>query len=707
MRRFLIFAGIGVIAAAIALFLYSQKIDFLSSIDLRLKDARFKLRPPVKPDKDVVIAAIDSKSINELGRWPWDRRVIATLIDKLKDYGAKTIAFDIVFSESSNSASDRALSDAMQKNSNVVVGYFFRHEEESQLSTVDALMPSRIKVVRLAEGVEEVPFASYPYAETNIPLISESAFSSGFFNVIPDSDGVIRLSYLLMLYEGEIYPSLALTSLKHYLGKEIVLDIAPYGLERLLIGDRQIPADESGRLTINYYGRQGIFKTVSSVDVIKGRLKPNALKDALVFVGPTEIGIADLRVTPVDPTLPGVEIHATVASSVLQRGFLIRDGRVIGLEIFFIVFFPIVFTVFLSLFRRTITALLLFLGTIGLYSLVNYILFKEYLLNTSMLFPFLSISLSYLGSEAYRNLIEEQKSRFLKKAFTNYVSPELVSQIMKNPDILKLGGEKRKITVLFSDIRGFTTISEKLSPENLVLLLNHYLGPMTQLVLKHKGMLDKYIGDAIMAVYNAPLDIAEHSVMACRTGIEMIEKLKEINDEFRQKGFMEINIGIGINTGDAIVGNMGTDVRFDYTAIGDTVNLSSRLEGLNKMYETHILVTEFVVEHMNALDESRIVGLSELRSGLKELDFIKVKGKDKPVTIYELLRNPDKALIERFKDALLLYRHQDFKKAKDIFDSLYNEYKDKPSGVFSRRCDEFIKTPPPSDWDGVYVAKTK
>ncbi|MBI4824421.1 MAG: adenylate/guanylate cyclase domain-containing protein [Nitrospirae bacterium] len=704
MRRFLIFLGIGVISAAIALFLYSQKIDFLSSIDLRLKDARFKLRPPVKPDGNVVIAAIDSKSINELGRWPWNRRVIAELIDKLRAYGAKTIALDIVFSEPSNLASDRVLSDSMMKAGNVIAGYFFRHEETK---ASDVLLPSRVKVIKIAEGVEEVPFASYPYAETNIPLISESVFSSGFFNVIPDSDGVIRLSELLMLYEGEIYPSLALASLKHYLGGEIILDIASYGLDRLLVGNRLIPTDESGRLALNYYGRQGIFNTVSSVDIIEGRLMPNALKDALVFVGTTEIGIADLRVTPVDATLPGVEIHATVASSVLQREFLIRDGRVIGLEMFFIIFSPIMLTVLLSLFRRTITALLIFLGAIGLYSALNFVLFKEYLLNTSVIFPILSITLSYLGSEAYRNLVEEQKTRFLKKAFTNYVSPELVSQIMKNPDILKLGGEKRKITVLFSDIRGFTTISEKLSPENLVLLLNHYLGPMTQLVLKHKGMLDKYIGDAIMAVYNAPLDIAEHSVVACKTGIEMIEKLKEVNDEFRQKGFMEIDIGIGINTGDAIVGNMGTDVRFDYTAIGDTVNLSSRLEGLNKMYGTHILVTEFTVEHMNTLDESKITGLSELKAGLRELDLIKVKGKDKPVTIYELLRNPDKALIERFGEALGLYRHQDFEKAKSLFDSLYSKYGDKPSSVFSARCVEFIKTPPSSDWDGVYVAMTK
>ncbi len=402
--------------------------------------------------------------------------------------------------------------------------------------------------------------------------------------------------------------------------------------------------------------------------------------------------------------LPGVEVHATVVSNALQKRLLIRDGRVIALDIVFIIVFTLILTTSLSFVRRTLFALLLFLTTLGLYYITNHFTFKFYPLNTSVLFPLISITLSYLGSEAYRNLIEEKQSRFLKKAFSSYVSPDLVGEIMKNPDMLKLGGEKRNITVLFSDIRGFTTISEKLTPESLVQLLNNYLGPMTDIVLQHRGTLDKYIGDAIMALYNAPLDVEDHPLQACSSALAMIEKLKDLNAGFKANGLPEVDIGIGINTGDVIVGNMGTDVRFDYTAMGDTVNLSSRLEGMNKGYKTHIIFTEFT------LDKLKTLGLLQQSSGelrFRELDLIKVKGKDKPVTIYELSASMDATVAKEFEDSLRLYRGQQFKEAKEIFERLESEYGDKTAGMFAERCAEFIDSPPGGDWDGVYVAKTK
>ncbi len=455
--RALIFLGIGVLSTAIALALYAGRTEFLAAIDLKLRDVRLKLRGDIRPPGNVVTAAIDSKSINELGRWPWDRRVTAELIEGLKHYGAKTIALDIVFSEPSQPQEDKALAKAIRRSGNVVAGYFFRREKEE---TEPALIePSKLKVLRISEGVEAVPFESYPYVEPNIPEISFAASSAGFFNIVPDGDGIVRQAVQVMLYDGDVYPSLPLAALRHYMGAEPVLDIAPYGAERLLIGNTPIPVDESGRLTLNYYGKGGAFRTVSAVDVIKGRLLPGALNGALVFVGPSEIGIADLRPTPLDPVSPGVEIHATVAANVIEKRFLIRDGRVLMLEILFIALFPLALTSALSLFRKTLTALALFAVTLGLYGGLNFLLFNKFLLNTSVVFPFISISLSYLGSEAYRNFVEERQSRFLKKAFSSYVSPELVGEIIKDPDKLKLGGEKRQITVLFSDIRGFTIIA--------------------------------------------------------------------------------------------------------------------------------------------------------------------------------------------------------------------------------------------------------
>jgi len=710
-RRFIIFASIGIVSAILTILIYIQKVDFFNAIDLKLKDVRFRMRGEVMPDKRVVVVVIDGKSINELGRWPWDRKVIAQLVGNLKSYGAKTVALDIVFSETSDLHSDKALSEAMRKSGNVVAGYFFRYEEEGQTAALELLQPSKIKVVRATEDVKEVPIITYPNVELNIPVISEASAGSGFFNILPDKDGIIRTANLLMLYDGEVYPSLALSALRHYMEGEIMLDIAGYGVDGLYIKDRRIPVDESGRFTLNYYGRQGTFRTIPATDVINGRLQKDVVKDAIVFVGATEIGIYDVRVTPLDPVLPGVEIHATVVSNVLQDRFLIRDARVTALEIAFVLAFPIVLALFLALTRRTLIALVSFAVILGMYAFINYFIFTHYLLNLGVVFSLISVSMTYLGSEAYRNFVEERQGRFLKKAFTSYVSPELVGEIMKNPQMLKLGGEKREITVLFSDIRGFTALSEKLTPKSLVSLLNQYLGPMTDIVLKHRGTLDKYIGDAIMAIYNAPLRIEDHPLLACGTAIEMIKKLEELNTAFREKGFPEIDIGIGINTGDAIVGNMGTDMRFDYTAIGDTVNLASRLEGLNKIYGTHIIVSEFTFKHY-----SELPGLTP-RSGagrtlnsklmFRELDFIKVKGKDKPVIIYELSDTSNEAIVKSFEDALSLYRKQQFKDAYKMFQSIVTQYKDKPSRIFAERCKEFIESPPSEEWDGVYVAKTK
>jgi len=699
--RFIIFTTIGIFASILTIFFYAQKIDFFTAIDLKLKDVRFRIREEVKPDKRVVIVAIDGKSINELGRWPWDRKVIARLINNLKVYGAKTVAIDIVFSEPSNPQSDMALSTAIRESSNVIAGYFFRHEDERQsITSSELLQPSKIKIIRMSGNVNEVPVMSYPNVELNIPTISRASHNLGFFNILPDKDGIIRTANLLMLYDGEVYPSLSLSALRHYLGSEIMLDIEAHGVDKLFIGNKRIPVDESGRLTLNYYGRQGTFETIPAVDVINNRLSYNALKDALVFLGATEIGIYDVRATPIDPLLPGVEIHATVVSNVLQDNFLIKDGRVMILEVAFIIAFPILLSILLSSIRRTLVALFFFLGILGIYFYMNYLLFAHYFLNTIVIFPVISMGLTYTASEAYRNLIEEKQSRFLKKAFTSYVSAELVREIIKKPDMLKLGGERKEITVLFSDIRDFTALSERLTPESLVLLLNQYLGPMTDIVLKHRGTLDKYIGDAIMSIYNAPLWIEDHSILACQTAVEMIDKLKEINNNFRVKGLQEIEIGIGINTGDAVVGNMGTDMRFDYTAIGDTVNLASRLEGLNKIYNTCIIVSEFTLRHYTELRTQNSLHF-------RELDLIKVKGKERPVKIYELSSMLDSNLINRFEEALGLYRRQQFKEALEIFQDLTTTYNDKPSYVFAERCKEFLNTPPPSEWDGIYTAKIK
>ncbi len=709
-QRFLIFTVIGIVSALMGITTYVLKIDFFSFIDLKLKDVRFRARGDVLPHAKVVIVAIDEKSINELGRWPWDRKLMARLIDNLGLYGVRTVGLDIVFSEESNVASDKALSDSIKKNKNVILGYFFREDGENPPpESFRYLEGSRIKIIKADGDVREIPVYSYPQVELNIPNIGGAGRGMGFFNIIPDQDGILRDTNLIMIYDGYIYPSLSLSMLRHYLGGEIVVLIKSYGIDSLIVGDRRIPCDESGRLTINYYGRQGSVRTVSAIDVLKGNIDRDELRDSIVFIGATEIGIADVRATPIDPVLPGVEAHATVVLNILENRLLIRDGRVIALDIFFIAFFTVILTTILGFMRKTIYGLLSFIFMIILYYSINLYLFSHHNLDTSVLYPLISIALSYISSEAYRNLIEERQSRFLRKAFSSYVSPELVSEIIKNPHLLKLGGEKRVVTILFSDIRNFTTISERLTPESLVSLLNKYLSPMTQIVLKYKGTLDKYIGDAIMAIYNAPVKLKWHAFSAINTSIEMVDILKDLNSIFKNEGLPEIDIGIGINTGECVIGNIGTDVRFDYTAIGDTVNLASRLEGLNKLYKTRIILSEYTLEELKVEDylrkEPAHINLSDGRNVyLRELDYIRVKGKSKPVRIFELVVDGDLRVIIEFEKGLSLYRERRFVEAKGMFNALSG---DGPSMVYVSRCEYFIEHPPPDGWDGLFTASDK
>ena len=696
--RRIIFLLISVITSILVLMLYRYDPAILKGIDLKMTDVRFRLRKGMKPDPRIVIVTIDQKSVNELGRWPWPRTVMANLIEKLAEYGVKVVALDIVFSERSDPEADRKLANAIKKAGNVILGYFFRYNKEKENEIcLKSLERYKIRIIRfIGNEIKQIPVPVFPFIELNIPELSKEARGFGFFNISPDRDGICRNYNLIALYGENFFPSLALAAAREYLWNEPVISIAPYGIDSISLGKRKIVVDEMGRCVINYYGGAESFPMVSAVDVIKGRVPRSRLKDKVVFVGATEIGIYDVRATPVDPVLPGVLIHATVLSNILQNRYLIRDSRVIALEVIFMFLFPMLMAFMLSYTRHTFLSIIMLAIFILAYGTTNTALFSTHGLNLGMIYPVISILSTYIGCEAYRNLIEVRKSRFLQKAFSSYISPELVSQIVKNPDMLKLGGEKREVTILFSDIRSFTSISERFSPEIIVRLLNRYLDPMTNIVLSNKGTLDKYIGDAIMAIYNAPLEIEDHAVLACKSAVEMIEALNEVNQEFKAMGFPEIDIGIGIHTGDAVVGNMGTDVRFDYTAIGDTVNLSSRLESLNKLYRTHIIVSQSTRE--------RIKG-NEFR--FRELDMIRVKGKKIPITIYEINMDMDEEFIDLYHKALSLYKFCNFKSALEYFSTLERDYNDATSGVFAERCRQLILNQPPPDWDGVYVATSK
>jgi adenylate cyclase len=695
---------IGTFSAVVGLVLYVWSPPILRDFDQRYSDIRFRIRGEVKPNPQVAIVAIDEKSINELGRWPWSRYTLATLVNGLISYNPKVIAFDVTFSEPESPGADGVLGMALGRNGRVILGYFFRNDtsQEPAPQSLEQVKRSSIRLIRSIGEPRPDPLWRFPHAELNVPQIGEKADGFGFFNVLSDEDGIVRRAQLLIEYKNDIYPSLNLEGIRRFLGGDVLLSLAPYGVEGIYIGKRRIPVDEKGQLLVNYYGPTGTVPTYSVVDVLSGRVPKEGLKDKLVFVGATEIGIYDARATPFSPVFPGVEIHATVAGNILDGRFLIKNNLTRGLDMVLVLIFPLLLAFLLIHAQSTFGGLGIFFVFMSIHALLNYLLFNPLNLLLGFLYPGLSLTLAYVLFEGYRNLVVERRNRYLRMAFSTYVSPELVSAIIQDPDKLKLGGEKRRISVLFSDIRGFTSLSEKIPPETIVTLLNEYLSPMTQIVMGERGTLDKYIGDAIMAIFGAPLDVPDHSRRACQAALYMIEKLEKLNLDWEKKRWPHISIGIGINTGEAIVGNMGANVRFEYTAIGDTVNLASRLEGLNKLYGTDIIVSKSTLDN---LDPSEFL--------FRELDLVQVKGKERPIPIFELVDfypgNLRKTTLVRFfSDALRLYRDRHFYRAREGFADILRTFPDdKPSRVYFERCTNYIAKPPPPDWNGVYIAVEK
>ncbi len=605
---------------------------------------------------------------------------------------------------------DYFLAKALKEGPPSVLGYFFyfsrneiKHLSAQELEEKEKLIQkSRIKIVSVPGNyIPWVPQAVGVNA--NIPILSNAAKFQGFFNMIPDIDGTVRWHPMIVTLHGkdDYYPSLSLIAASVYLGNDIILKIGETGEVSLLaIGNRRIPVSESGRLLINYYGPPHTFKTYSFVDVLKKKIPASAFKNKVVLVGATAIGIYDLRNTPFGSEFPGVEIHANVVSNILSGNYLKRPAWMVFVDLAIILVLGVIMGIILTP-LSAIWNLIVALGAFVGYNFWAQWLFEKKHLWVSSLYPDMTILFVFIGVVVYKYLTEEKSKKEIKSAFQQYVSHHIVNEILKDPSKLKLGGERRVVTVMFSDIRGFTSISEALSPTELVTLLNSYLTPMTDIVLKHNGTLDKFIGDAIMAFFGAPLELRDHPRRACVTALEMVYKLKELNKEWLSRGWPEIKIGIGINTGEVAVGNMGSQSRFDYTVMGDNVNLASRLEGTNKVYGTTIIISEFTHKE---IDSDEIF--------CRELDYVKVKGKKKPVRIFEVIdftKEVDdnfRKVKELFEEGLALYRGGYFERALEKFKEVLNYKEDRPSKVFIDRCKELINNPP-SDWDGVYVMKSK
>ncbi len=735
---------IALLVIFIALIMFYMDVPFLRFMELKALDLRMISRGKLSPGGETVIAVIDEKSLSELGRWPWPRTTIARLVDTLKGYGAKAVGFDIVFAEPDENSSLKAIADlsrevkklriqdtrvlgllhkkkmmadtdailakAIEQSKNVTLGYFFHllkkeaaHLNEEDIeAAAENINTSIYQIVQATSQPDESSFIHAYSAVTNLKPLSEAAENSGYFNAFPDSDGTLRWSPLVIKFQDNFYSSLPISLLLQYLDwPTLTLMMAEFGVEGITIGDIEIPTDEHGRLLINYLGPIKTFPHYSISDIIKGRLSPDTFKDKIVLVGATATGIYDLRVTPFSAVYPGVEIHATVIDNILHQNFLHQSSLTTLIDICSIIFLGLVIGIAVPRVKAVTGILLSFLVVVS-FVVINTLIFSRSNIWLNVIYPVLTMFIIYLGITVYRYITEEREKKKIRGAFQYYLTASVINEMLKNPSKLKLGGDKKDLTVLFSDIRGFTTVAESMkTPEELVHLLNEYLTAMTNVVFKYDGLLDKYMGDAIMAVFGAPLDQPDHPLRACKTALDMMAELKILQKKWAGEGRPVLNIGIGINSGDMVVGNMGSEMRFDYTVMGDSVNLGSRLEGINKEYGTNIVISEFTYSAVKEVLFCR------------ELDSVKVKGKNLPVKIYELLGNKkDAATWEKavsiFEEGLSHYKQGLWDEAIISFQKVM-EFKpdDAPAKLYIERCRELKKSPPKVPWDGVFTMTKK
>jgi adenylate cyclase len=735
-------------------FLGYDGAGYLGLADKQLVDFALRARGGSPPGNEVAIVAVDTKAIDHFGQWPWQRRIMADLLHELQThYQVEVMGYDVLFSEADTNdlSAEAALNRLMQvatgrmnqapevidqlrrirsavsteinndarfgaelsKWRNVVLGYFFQlsgnteqvaHLTAQQKSeSASRLEGSEIAIIQGAEYLENLPVYEGVAVEANIPLFISKNSLSGFFNVIPDrEDGTIRRIPLVIRYQDRYYPSLALQIVRRHLGDPpLMMVVDPSGIKGFHLGHLWIRTEYDGTVMVNYRGAGHTFPHYSVVDIIEHRVPVDKLKGKIVLLGVTEIGLTDLRTTPFGTAFPGVEIHANLIDNILKDDYFHQSDIAHLMSFVLILFFGLLVGAVLPRLHALsglVFSLLLLIG----YVLGNlWFLFSEKTW-TSFVFVLGVILLNWFAVVLFKYFGEEKDKRFIKSAFQQYLSPNVIEQLVNDPSMLKLGGEKRRMTAFFSDVAGFSTISEALTPEELVELLNEYLTVMTDIIMAYDGTVDKFEGDAVIAFFGAPIAYSDHAARACLASLEMQRRLVEMREQWRKAGKHELFVRIGLNTGEMVVGNMGSNYRMDYTMMGDAVNLASRLEGANKTYQTQTLISQFTLE--DCADQIEV----------REVDLIRVVGRREPIRIFEVLGKKGAVseevtkAIQFFAKGLQLYRRLQLEEAKTYFAQCNKLLKgDGPSQVFFERCRLFQLTPPPEDWDGVYQLTLK
>ena len=602
------------IALLIFGFLYSSKVEPLYSFSLRFNDINFALQTK-EASQDVVLIAVDEESVNRFGRWPWSRDIIAKAVDNInKD---SVLAFDMVFSEETKE--DQKLAYSMARQQNNVCGFFLRQKASTRLTDIqmDAISDSSLE--RLYATLNgKVAFVEGDEAEVNVDTIIENCTLQATFSTIRDSDQLLRTYPLAFLFQDELVGSLGVQSLRMAKNQ----DILPLNRKNeYRIGAHKIYTDYRGFTRLNYYPLNS-YNIRSFSELYDNKISKDFLKEKIIVFGLSEVGLGDIRVTPIGE-IPGALVHVTFISNVLNDELLYTNRLVTYSSLLLFLLLPLVSFIVSTLYRR----ILIYISSYTLFFILAKLLYMYDNLYLDTFYPLVGLLLSAIISESYLYKLQEKKVGFLKEAFSSYLSSDLLNTITKDPSQLKLGGEKRELTIFFSDIRDFTTLSEQMDAQVLTRYLNHYFTAMSDLIIQNNGMIDKYIGDAIMAFYNAPIKVETHAKDACRSALAMIKVLETLNQEFQRRSLPRVHIGIGINTAEVLVGNLGSEHRFNYTVIGDGVNVASRVEGYTKNFGVNILITE---------NTQKQIGSEFL---VRSLDHVHVKGRVASVLVYELLED--------------------------------------------------------------------
>jgi adenylate cyclase len=706
--------------------------DLLERLSLLCFDLYQKAAPRVAGDVPIRVVDIDDPSLKRIGQWPWPRTVIAQLVDRLREAGASVIAFDIDFAEPDRTSPKLLLPLLAQ---NGVGG------EEAERILVALPDPD----TRLAEAIHALPVVtgfiltdsvqarppvakagfglagedplghvdSFSSAVSNLPELESAAAGNGFLNQYVDWDHVVRRVPLILRLGEKPYPSLSAETLRVALGARSYIGRAAganteksfgekTGLTAIRIGQLTIPTDPAGRVWLHYaVPRRDRF--VSASDVLTGKFDPALFAGHIVLVGTSAAGVVnDLQATPIARDVPGVEIHAQLLEQILQEEFLVRPDWAVGAEILFTLLVGIVLITSLPWIGALPSAILGGASVAFAFG-SSWLLFKHANLLIDPVFPWAVVTLVYLVASLLSYLRTEAQQRQIRGAFSQYMSPHYVDELAAHPERLKLGGQARTMTIMFCDIRGFTSLSEKLNAESLTHFMNRFLSPMTEIITERKGTIDKYIGDCIMAFWNAPLDDLNHVTNAVQAAQAMRRKLVELNllwqAEAAYQVFLPVRIGIGINTGECVVGNFGSLQHFDYSLLGDPVNLASRLEGLGKVYGVDLMIGE---ETAARLGDPALI----------ELDLVAVKGKSEAGHIYTL--PPERIAEDQFIDqhsALLgAYRRQDWVMAIKLLDDgrlAATRFLAPVYDLYRRRIAQFQIEAPPANWNGVFTAEEK